>query len=255
MSTTSSASTVSWMEATSPQLEQQLRGDTSNVVLLPWGAIEAHGPHLPVGTDCLVADGLARRVAAEIPGAIVGPVVPFGYAPRTNFAGTVSIEVEPIVGVLRSLVAGLGDAGVDVIGILPAHAENLQLLTLLAPDLARHTTARIVPFLGLEAFLATRNAVIAGHGVSPESGGWHAGASETSVMLALHPELVRMEHARAGFTERDYAREVPATLTAGYRHLSEIGVMGDPTVATAEMGEAILDALVAAYVDVLTASL
>ena len=236
-----------WGSITSPTLGGAI--DATTTVLIPWGAIEAHGPHLPISTDCYVAEGLAELIAARLGNSIVAPTIPFGYAPRTNYPGTISVNPTAILPLLLDLLRGYSSTGAGSIALIPAHAEDFQFLSLFAPLLAENTDCLFLPFLDLNTFMNERAIVLESFEVNPQEGGWHAGASETSVMLALRPDLVRMDRAVRGFLDADYSRKVAGTLVKGYRSLNADGVMGDATLARAEIGTAILERLADRFVD------
>ncbi|WP_436791603.1 mycofactocin biosynthesis peptidyl-dipeptidase MftE [Yinghuangia sp. YIM S10712] len=195
-------------------------------VLVPLGSTEQHGPHLPLSTDTVIATAVANHAATALPGTpLVAPAVAYGASgEHAGFPGTVSIGHEA----LHSLLV-----------------EQVRSLTLWA--------SRVVFVNGHGGNTATLGAVVRqlrdeGHdiaGVACEvpGGDAHAGFTETSVMLHLAPEQVRMRHAAPG-ERRPIAAIMPELRAHGVRFVAPNGVLGDPTGATSEDGRRILDAMV-----------
>jgi creatinine amidohydrolase len=214
-------------------------------VIVPLGSIEAHGDHLPIGTDSIVSSHLAERVAERVGNTLVAPVVQVGYAPRTKFPGTISVPVSTLLSVLMSYCEAMQRDGFKVVVLLPMHAESFQTLSLFAPELAAgYPGLVIVPSTDVATLLERRNRLAVEYGITPEEAGWHAGAAETSEMLAIDPSLVRMGDLRRGYLgPSGFGRPLPETLTAGWSVLDDRGVMGDASKSSAEFGERILDAI------------
>lgn len=210
--------------STSPQLSD--RAPTTLVV--PLGSTEQHGPHLPVSTDSLIAEAWADAFAASV-GAeelAVAPVLSYGAAgEHQSFAGTLSIGTEALVTVLIEIVRS-ASARFDRVVFLSGHAGNADALGRAIAQLRHegHMVDAVLPVLpGADA---------------------HAGRAETSLMLHLFPDLVRVDQASAGATE-PVAELLPRLRAGGTAAVSPNGVLGDPTGATAAEGEQLLAHLVA----------
>ena len=243
-----------WLRMTSAELATITEAGTTTVVI-PLGAIEAHGPHLPIGTDCFVAEGLANTVADRISGAVVAPTIPAAYAPKTNYPGTISVHPRVVWEIVERYCSAAVDVGIRFVVLLPAHAESFQTTWLLAPELGgRFPALRFVPFLSMDEFMRVRHEVIVRYGLSVAEGGWHAGASETSVMMAMHPDMVRLDRLKKGFVV-PVDPLVADSITHGFRQLQADGSFGDPTRASADIGRAIMEALVGACFDGIGSSL
>jgi creatinine amidohydrolase len=209
-------------------------------LLLPLGATEAHGPHLPLDTDTLLAEGLARRVAEARPGARVAPAfTDTACAFAAGFPGTRTVPVEQE---RRALAARLR-------GLL-LEAEHVALVNLhFDPDhmaavkQARADLDALAP--GRVAFPDfTRRAHAQRLGGEFATGACHGGEFETSLLLALAPERVgRFEHLPA--FDVDLARAI----REGKRSFRELGLTqaycGHPATATAKEGERLLGVLAA----------
>jgi creatinine amidohydrolase len=227
---------MSWLDAddaTLPQVRAYL--EDHPFAILPVGATEQHGPHLPLSTDSLLAKRLAREIAARS-GGLVLPVLPFGYSwTWRNVPGTLTLGFETYLDVVRDLCESLSRSGVRAVAIVSGHEANRQPLKYalrerLADRVDIHVLNLFYP--GLAEILAQAE--------SPEwsSGMFHADEVETSLMLTTHPERVHMGHA-----VRDYPAapaDFGSTLTT-MGDLMDSGVFGDATLATAAKGARWLD--------------
>jgi creatinine amidohydrolase/Fe(II)-dependent formamide hydrolase-like protein len=232
-------------ELTSPQAAQLLR--ESSILCLPLGATEQHGPHLPLNTDVLIAEGLTRRIVARWGDELdlwQLPVIPIGLSREHDWApGTISLSIQAYATLLRDLAR-------DVTRALPArnlvivngHGGNRGVLENLLRE--------------FEGDFGLNACAIHPFDLSKVDGGAldvHGGKSETSVMLAIAPELVRRDLiARPG--KPPDAETIRAVIfdrgtTWPWRtddpRLAHEGVIGDPAAATAELGAAIVESVVA----------
>jgi creatinine amidohydrolase len=176
---------------------------------------------------------------------LIAPTVHLGYAPRTIFPGTISVPVDTLLSVLESYCQALRRDGFKVVVFLPMHAESFQTLSLFAPDLAASfPELTIIPSTDVSSLIEGRNRIAVEYDISPEEAGWHAGAAETSEMLAINPDLVRQDQLRRGYLgPSGFGRILPNTLIKGWAELDERGVMGDAQKSSAKFGERILCAI------------
>ena len=193
-------------------------GRSQAVLVVPLGATEQHGPHLPVSTDTDVATALARRVAGRSD-VVVAPALPYGASgEHAGFAGTLSIGQEALELVVVELVRSAAGSFGRVL-LLSAHGGNAAPL------------ARAVARLRAEQ-----------HDVRAWSPRWrgdaHAGRTETSVQLALGGR-VRPGLGQAGATA-PLAELLPELRRSGVRGVSPNGVLGDPAGAAADEGNRLL---------------
>lgn len=239
-----SLSTMTWPEVNSALVSGR------RSALIAVGAIEQHGPHLPLATDMLIATETARRVAERMPDVLLGPTLPIGVSTHhLSFPGTLSVSERCFQDQVKAYVTSLGAHGIGRVFVLSGHGGNFGPLHRLSLEVdGRIGAAEFIPFADLTAFLEVFHAVSAHDGISPQSSGAHAGEWETSIMLALHPGLVRMEKAAAGFVGAFDAATADRLFAEGTGSLASNGVLGDPTSATAERGERHLTA----WVDTLT---
>lgn len=218
------------------------------IAVLPLGATEQHGPHLPFETDTIIAEGVVARTKALLPpGLDVAflPVEPVGYSiEHMDVAGTKTLACDEAI----ERWIGIGEAclerGVRRFVMLNAHGGNSPLMTVAATELrVRHAMLAVATswtrFGHPPAFVSAREKAL----------GIHGGLIETSVMLALRPDLVDMARAKdfpsaqEGF-ERDFRHlraYGPHAFGWKMADLSPDGVTGNAAAATAEAGEAILD--------------
>jgi creatinine amidohydrolase len=185
------------------------------ILVVPIGSCEQHGPHLPLDTDTVIATALADDLVARRPDCVVTPPLAItASGEHRGFPGTLSIGTDVMVDVLVELVRS-ADWATGVV-LVNGHGGNVTAVDRAVAMFEREQRAVLVWWPDLP-------------GSDP-----HAGETETSLMLALAPQQVRMERAAAG--------PIPSMIDLvrhGVRTLSETGVLGDPTGATAERGRAI----------------
>jgi creatinine amidohydrolase len=222
--------------------------------LIAVGAIEQHGPHLPLATDTLVAAETARRVAERMPHVLLGPTLPVGVSTHhMAFPGTLSVSERAFQEQVAACVSSLGAHGVEKVFVLSGHGGNYGPLARLAEEGdGRIGATEFVPFSDLAAFMDVFHSVSAEDGISVEASGAHAGEWETSIMLVVHPELVRMDDAEAGFVGAFDDVTAERLFREGTASLAANGVLGDPHSASSERGERHLNAWVDTLVDYFT---
>ncbi|MFD3460161.1 mycofactocin biosynthesis peptidyl-dipeptidase MftE [Nocardia fluminea] len=203
---------------TSPEAGE--RAAAGVTLVIPLGATEQHGPHLPLSTDSDIASAVCRRAAAERGDLLIAPAVAYGASgEHAGFAGTLSIGQAA----LELLVVELCRSATDTfsrIVLVNGHGGNVE------------TLRRAVASLRSES----RDVRL----FSPRYGGDpHAGRTETSIQLALRPDLVRVELAEPG-DRRPLAELLPLLRAGGVRACSRNGILGDPTGSNAGEGADLL---------------
>lgn len=205
-------------------------GQRLRALIVPLGSTEQHGPHLPLSTDTVIATAWAAALCRSLHTDGVAPVaaapaLPYGAAgEHQEFAGTLSIGTEVTALVVIELVRSARHFA-DRIVLLSGHAGNADALAGAVEQLRDegHRVDVVMPMLpGSDA---------------------HAGRTETSLMLHLAPESVAIDRAEAGNT-RPIAELLSDLRARGVAGVSANGVLGDPTGASAEEGEALLAQLV-----------
>jgi creatinine amidohydrolase/Fe(II)-dependent formamide hydrolase-like protein len=228
-------------ELTWPEVRAEIANGRDTLVLA-LGATEQHGPHLPLGTDALIGDATARAVAERLD-AFVAPTVRVGCSEHhLAFAGTLSISTETFAAIVRDLVAAVGRHGFARLVLLPTHGGNFGPLAAAMEGVEPVEGLEVVALTDLSLLTEGTAAMSADQGVSPAEAGVHAGEWETSLLLALHPELVRMERAEEGYTG-DLALGLRQAFGEGIDTVADNGVIGDPRAAQADSGSAYLDRL------------
>ncbi|MGB3482726.1 MAG: creatininase family protein [Mycobacterium sp.] len=233
---------ISFGHLTSPQIREVAAG---LVVVQPIGATEQHGPHLPVLTDTIVAESVAIAAAEHSTAeCAVLPTLAYGRSgEHRGFPGTISLSTSTLLAVCMELGSSLAASGVSKLVFVNGHGGQPHALEVVARD--------IRAACGLQVFVTTpmRAGVPAGWDVTDAEYGIHAGQVETSVMLALAPDLVHMNvaaadghGAHAAFAACDHLTLEGATPTAWLTEdFSATGVFGDPGAATVELGRAVLE--------------
>ncbi|MFL5824300.1 MAG: creatininase family protein [Solirubrobacteraceae bacterium] len=217
-----------------PEVQAELAGGRDTVVIA-FGATEQHGPHMPLATDALLGDHLARLVADELD-AFVAPTVRVGCSEHhLEFPGTLSISEETFAGVVGDLVRSLARGGFRRVVLLPTHGGNFGPLAAAIEKLGSVPGIEVQALTDLQALLAIAQLGADEHGVPMNEGGLHAGEWETSMLAAIHPELVHPERAEAGYTG-DPEAALGAIFTSGVHTVSPNGVIGDPSRASPEHG-------------------
>jgi mycofactocin precursor peptide peptidase len=196
-----------------PEAAQAARGA---ILAVPVGATEQHGPHLPLSTDTELAAALVEGLATARPAVVAAPPLAYGSSgEHAGFAGTVSIGQDAFEGVLVELVRSAAATFARVL-LVCAHGGNREAL---------HRAERRLRGEGRDVRVWFPR----------WSKGEHAGRVETSLMLALAPERVRLERATAGATE-PVEELMPRLVADGVRAVSPNGVLGDPAGACAQEG-------------------
>jgi mycofactocin precursor peptide peptidase len=222
-------------------------------VLLPLGSLEQHGPHLPLGADTLVAQAVAERAVAALNDVAedqrtwsLGPEIGLGASgEHQDFPGTLSIGTEALSAVLVELGRSASSQGWRLV-VVSGHGGNRDALVH-AGSIWREESidAAWVPCVPAPTGPETDGPETDGPETdySPVHDA-HAGHTETSLLLHLHPDLVDMTSATPGETT-PLGQLLPALQKQGVKAVSPTGVLGDPTTATAALGEKYLEEMVA----------
>ena len=235
-----------------PAVAELLARPERKIAILPVGSVEAHGPHLPLSTDTLIAVEVALRSCRELAAqgyiAVRFPAINYAVTDwAKSFAGTVSIASSTSEAIVLEAATAAKAMGFDRVVLTNAHLEPGHIATL------RNAATRFGDALVFPDKTRRKNAQRLGEEF--QSGSCHAGQYETSLVLAIRPELVDMDRARAL-----PAHVVPLheRIAAGARDFADCGLdqayCGDPAHATAAEGEQTLTVLVAMVVEAALAS-
>ncbi len=226
------------------------------IAVLPVGAIEAHGPHLPLETDVIIAEAMAEEGAARLEAArraaVVLPALAWTAAPfAAGFPGTISIAAETVAGLVADMAASVSRAGVGALAIANAHLDPTHLHALHdAVERARRGGVAVA-FPDL-----TRRPWALRLGDEFRSGACHAGRFETSIVMAARPELVREDMRRALAAN---PRSLSDAIREGKHTFEEAGgpgaYFGFPAEASAEEGRQLIETLGAIVAEAVFAEL
>jgi creatinine amidohydrolase len=224
------------------------------VVVIPVASTEQHGPHLPLLTDTLMVESVAHTAAERAGGVLVAPTIPYGTSDNhIDFPGTVSLRLDTLRALLVDVGRTLAHHGFEVIVILNGHGGNFQAVGAAAYEM-RQITGKLVAAINWFAYIKD------GYKTMESKYIWHADESETSLMLYLHPEHVRMDRAvneaprSIPFFEFTHDALLSSKVDLGLprtKAVVESGTFGDARLGTAAKGQACVDEAVDALVKVL----
>ncbi|MBI5649646.1 MAG: creatininase family protein [Chloroflexi bacterium] len=233
---------LTWFEA-------QAAVKTHPIAVIPIGAgTKEHGPHLPCGTDQMVVEELARRVVEACP-VILMPTLPYGYFPAfIDFPGSVSIRPEYFMGVVGDIIRSLARHGTHKFLILDGGVSTFPPMRTLAMQLHNELGIQVAltNILGLGAEVEKE--------ISEQASGGHADEMETSNMLFIRPDLVKMERAVDEVLPAIPGTRGPSGAQKIYvagRMTTPSGINGSATLAKRDKGERLLAAMAQDIIDFL----
>jgi creatinine amidohydrolase len=238
--------------------EIQAMPNKDNVVILqPMGAIEQHGPHLPLIVDAAIAEavvGKALHLLDDTIPAYVLPTLNYGKSnEHWHFPGTIALTAQTLMATLMEVGESLYRAGFRKWALVNGHGGQPQILEILARDLHQ----QYEDFLVFPLFVWRAPNIAAELLTEKElEFGIHAGDAETSLMLAILPEQVKMERAVAEYPAglpQDSLLSMEGNLPFAWttQDLSRTGTIGDPTTATQEKGDRLLESLANGWAQVI----
>jgi len=236
-----------------PDIRRLVSAGTCTTAVMPVGSAEQHGPHLPVSTDTDIAREVARAVS-EKNGYLLMPALPYGVSYEHAPLFQASVKPQLLCDVILEVCASLCACGIRDVVVINGHHGNIEALDMLSErrgsggddggsgggggrDKAGPEDAkRQGPFPRMRVFHYWRH-------MDSELG--HAGFAETSMMLAISPDAVRMDRAQRGLItdgmSPDKVREISALAQKSFPEATGNGVWGDPRGATAQAGRLLLD--------------
>lgn len=233
--------------------------DGTGTLLLPVGSTEQHGPHLPLGVDTYMPEAVCRQVA-ERSSCLLAPAIPYGVSPHHTFKpGTVTVESETFRRYVRDVCVSTAEWGIENVLLVNGHylVQDPEL-EIVVRDLRTDHGIRAfhVPLVDLFADIAEE--------IRESELSFHASEFETSMMLSLFPGLVEMERAEAvagpdeslPLTDYDALGENQVGWALSAEEMDELtptGNLGDPTAASAEAGEALVERVVSKAVELVEA--
>lgn len=227
-------------EMTWPEVEAAL-ADGYRSVVVAVGAIEQHGPHLPLLVDAARGDRLALEVARRLGDALVGPTIRVGCSEHhMGFRGTISLGENTLKAVCLDYVTSLARHGFRTVYLVPSHGGNFAPLAAMLEELraAGAPECEVRAYTDLLEFVGLWEGAV--REVAPELTrrvGGHADIAESSEMLCIRPDLVREELAEAGYVGGFDAALAERIFGEGLRAVTPNGVLGDPRGMSREIGE------------------
>ena len=243
-----------------PDIQEHVK--KNDLVLIPVGSMEQHSKHLPLATDMYPCLEIAKR-AAEMTDTLYTPLEPFGYAAHhigwlNEGVGTITLRPSTLMSVYYDIGRSLIYHGYKKLIFVNGHASNRKVVDPPLRKLRYETGVFVTLFEpGVERYLGLLEDVL--KGPPEETPGWHAGESETSIMMYLTPDLVRMERVKGperahkpawlpdSFMKTDGAPSIAFqgyeyfVMSLEHREFADTGLMGNPLRATAETGRIMVE--------------
>ena len=252
MSSDTGLSKIRYDELTWPEMREAIARQP--VVLLPFGTVEDHGRHLPLSTDNVIIEAICLEAARRAPGEmLVMPLISYGLDEHhMDFPGTISVDMHTLLHYVSSVTGSAARHGFTHLLVVNGHGSNAPIADLAARQVVLGTgmvcgamspNAAIDPTLSEPTLSEMRR--------SAPGGIAHAGEYETAMMLYLRPDLVEMDRAvreigqlKLEYFNWDHPEPSILSWQDWWSRMSESGVCGDPTVATAEFGRAVFETTV-----------
>jgi creatinine amidohydrolase len=223
------------------------------IAILPTAAIEQHGPHLPVGTDLAIAEGMLAEVRRQAPDGMDMRILPVQAVGKSNehiwAAGTLSLSAETALRVWSEIGLGVARAGIRKIVIVNSHGGNLDLISVLTREL-RIQASMLAVKCQWGAF-GTPDGLFSAR---ENEHGLHGGDVETSLMCAFRPETVDMSLTQNFISSAESAEIAPVgPVSHGWisSDLNPAGVVGEAHLASAEKGRATARHQVQGFIELL----
>ena len=226
-------------EMTWPEVESAIAGGTTTVVVAV-GAVEQHGPHLPLLVDAVRGDRLAVEVAQRLGEALAAPTIRVGCSEHhMGFSGTLTLRRSTLEAVCIDYAVSLARHGFTRICFVPSHGGNFGPLAEMLPDLraAVGPECTVDAYTDLVGFMALWEAAVSE--VAPDlvgRVGGHADIAETSEILCIRPDLVRTERAEAGHVQAFDDELRDRIFSEGFRSVTPNGILGDARGASEAIG-------------------
>ena len=219
---------------------QAALADGRRDVIVPCGAVEQHGRHLPLDVDAVHADRLAQEVAERLGTALVAPTIRVGVSPHhMGFAGTISLRPETFEAVYTDYCQSLAAHGFRSVLCFSGHGGNFALLGEMEERLnaAVGPDCQVIVYADLLGLVDIWRAAVTDAGGEADRVGGHADIAESSVYAYLRPGQVRTERLVRGYTGPVDDAFLERMFTGGVLAISDTGVMGDPHGLSTAIGE------------------
>ena len=232
--------------------------DKANVVIVqPVGAIEQHGPHLPIVVDAAIGTAVLGNALAQLPADIPAYALPPLCYGKSNehwhFPGTITLSATTLLAVLMEVAESIYRSGFRKLIFLNSHGGQPQVIELAARDLhQKYADFMVFPLFTWQVPHAGKEVLSA----QEREYGIHAGDAETSIMLSILPDQVHMERA-----VKEYPQQLPTDSLLSMegqlpfawvtRDLSQSGVLGDATIASRDKGDRLLKTVTTGWIRVI----
>ena len=217
-----------------------------STVVIPCGAVEQHGPHLPLCMDADHADALAERIARSLDDALIAPTIKVGCsAHHLAFPGTISLRPETFEGICLDYCTSLVRHGFRRILLFSGHIGNCPVFQQMLPGLRQAMPAgvEVVAFTDSTGWIGAWRRAVAGAGGDPDHVGGHADIAETSLMMVIRPESVRPDRFEAGYLGTLSEEQLRDMWANGIKSVTHNGIIGDPHGSSVAIGERCFDAI------------
>jgi creatinine amidohydrolase len=208
-------------------------------VVVPVGAVEQHGPHLPLCVDAERGTRLGFEIAKRLGRALMAPTIRVGCSDHhMSFPGTLSLRESTLRAVCTDYCVSLSRHGFTRICLVPSHGGNFAPLSGMLDDLrqAVEPGCTVLAYTDLLGFLEVWKRILGEAGMGERVGG-HADVAEGSEMLAIRPDLVKTERAEAGYLGETSGELLDRIFREGLQAVTANGILGDARGLSAELGE------------------
>ena len=218
---------------------------------------EQHGPHLPTKTVTLIGDVIAWNVATKLGKALLAKTISVGCSEHhLDFPGTISLEHSTFKMIIDDYTESLARQGFERIIYIPSHGGNfVPLAEAIEEQKVKHPKTRIIGCCDLMRYVDCLYGISGEFGVNKEEAGAHAGENETTLVLSLAENLVRKDRFAPGYLGPLGPQEIEVIMNKGMPALTDRGVLGDPTKASADRGKLYLEKIVEFLVKEITEQL
>ncbi|WP_050401603.1 creatininase family protein [Bradyrhizobium embrapense] len=217
-----------------------------STVLIPCGAVEQHGPHLPLCMDADHADAIAASLARQLGRTMIAPTIKVGCsAHHLAFPGTISIRPETFESICLDYCTSLARHGFRRILLFSGHIGNFPALRDMLPRLrsAVPVDVEIDAYCDAVAWIERWRSAVEQAGGDPNAVGGHADIAETSLMMLLRPDSVRLDRFEVGHLGALSEEQLQAMWSNGIKSVTANGIIGNPFGSTAGIGERCLAAI------------